>query len=321
MKDIRSLDFNLLKALDALLDQRNVTRAAARLGVTQPAMSGMLTRLRDTFDDPLFVRVQRGIEPTERALALSVPLKQLLGEVEALLQPPVFDPSTATQRFTIASTDYALRAIALPFLSALKRRAPNIKVALVLVNDTQMLTQLERGVIDLALVSPENICPDLHARKLFEEHYVCVLRDGHPVIRCQEDLTLDRLCELDHVLVSYTGGGFRGVTDDALAKLGKQREVTVSVKSFLILPDLLRTSDMVSILPSRLVTEQEGLAVYDPPIAVPGFTNMAAWHERTHRDPAQRWLRQLLFDICFEATQGGACPATAEGPGHPLHAI
>ncbi|MGO1766152.1 transcriptional regulator [Advenella sp. S44] len=300
MKDIRNLDLNLLKALDALLDQRNVTRAAARLGVTQPAMSGMLTRLRDTFEDPLFVRTQRGIEPTERALALAIPLKQVLGEVGALLQPPVFDPATATTQFTIASTDYALRAIALPFLATIKRLAPNIKVALVLVNDTQMLSQLERGVIDLALVSPEYTCPDLRARKLFDEHYVCVLRENHPVIKRQQDLTLDRFCELDHALVSYTGAGFAGATDEALEKLGKTRRVTVSVKSFLIVPDLLRASDMVSLLPSRLVTDLAGLAVFEPPIAIAGFTKMAAWHERTHRDPAQRWLRQLLFDICFD---------------------
>jgi len=300
MKDIRNLDLNLLKALDALLDHRNVTRAAARLGVTQPAMSGMLTRLRDTFDDPLFVRAQRGIEPTERALALAIPLKQVLGEVETLLQPPVFDPATATQQFTIASTDYALHAIALPFVARLKRLAPHIRVALVLANDTQLLTQLERGVIDLALVSPEYACQDLHARKLFDEHYVCVLRQDHPIIKCQQDLTLERFCELDHALVSYSGGGFRGSTDEALEKMGRSRRVTVSIKSFLIMPDMLRASDMVSMLPSRLVTDMTGLAVFEPPIAITGFTNMAAWHERTHRDPAQRWLRQLLFDICFD---------------------
>lgn len=314
MKDIKSLDLNLLKALDALLDQRNVTRAAARLGVTQPAMSGMLTRLRDTFDDPLFVRAQRGIEPTERALALAIPLKQVLGEVQTLLQPPVFDPATATQRFTMASTDYAMRAIALPFLSTLKRLAPNIQVALLLVNDTQMLSQLERGVIDLALVSPEYTYPDLHARKLFDEHYVCVLREGHPLVRTQADLTLDRFCELDHALVSYTGGGFRGATDEALEKLGRQRRVTVSIKSFLIVLDLLRASDMVSVLPSRLVTGLEGLAIFEPPVSIPGYTNMAAWHERTHRDPAQRWLRQLLFDICFDCPPGHTAPGYAAAP-------
>jgi len=300
MKDIKSLDLNLLKALDALLDERNVTRAAARLGVTQPAMSGMLTRLRENFADPLFVRAQRGIVPTQRALELSAPPKRVIGEIGALLQPLLFEPSAARLTFTLAATDYALRAIAVPFLSTLKRLAPHIRVALVAVDDGQVQTQLERGDIDLALLTPESTPADLHARNLFEESYVCVVREDHPAIQGSTHLTVEQLCALDHALVSYSGGGFRGVTDDALEKLGKQRQVSLSVKSFLILPDILRASDMLAILPSRLVAGMNGLTVFAPPIDVPGFTKVAAWHERTHRDPAQRWLRELLFEACAE---------------------
>ncbi len=300
MKDIKTLDLNLLKALDALLDERNVTRAASRLGVTQPAMSGMLTRLRETFGDPLFARAQRGIVPTQRALALAKPLKQVMGEVGALLQPPVFEPATARQTFTVAATDYALRAIAVPFLSALKQRAPHIRVSLVPVDDGQLQTQLERGEIDLALVTPEGAPPDLHARDLFRERYVCVLREGHPAMQGRKRLTLKQFCALDHALVSYTGGQFRGVTDDALENLGKQRTVSLSVKCFLILPEILRASDMVAILPSRLVKGMPGLVVFDPPLHVPGFTKTAVWHERTHLDPARRWLRELLFEACAD---------------------
>ena len=300
MKDIKALDLNLLKALDALLDECNVTRAATRLGVTQPAMSGMLTRLRENFGDPLFVRAQRGIVPTQRALELSAPLKQVIGEIGALLQPATFDPSVAQLTFTIAATDYALRAIAVPFLSALKQQAPHIRVALVPVDDKQVQAQLERGELDLALVTPESTPPDLHARNLFEEHYVCVLRADHPAMQGRKRLTVNQFCALDHALVSYTGGGFRGVTDDALERLGKQRQVTLSVKSFIILPEILRASDMVSILPSRLVTGMSGLMLFAPPIDIPGFTKVAAWHERTHRDTAQRWLRELLFEVCAD---------------------
>ena len=304
MKDIRTLDLNLLKALDALLDECNVTRAATRLGVTQPAMSGMLMRLRESFADPLFVRARRGIVPTQRALELSVPLKRVIGEIGALLQSPVFDPSATRLRFVIAATDYALRAIAVPFLSALKHKAPHVQVALVPVDDRQLQTQLEHGDIDLALVTPESTPPDLHARNLFEERYVCVLREGHPAMQGRKRLTVNQFCGLDHALVSYTGGGFRGVTDDVLEKLGKRRQVTLSVKSFLVLPDILRASDMVAILPSRLVAGVGGLAVFDPPIDVPGFTKAAAWHERTHRDVAHRWLRELLFATCADDATG-----------------
>lgn len=301
LKDIKALDLNLLKALDVLLDECNVTRAAIRLGVTQPAMSGMLTRLRENFDDPLFVRAQRGIVPTQRALTLRAPLKQVISEIGALLQPAAFDPLLSRVTFTIAATDYALRAVALPFISALKQRAPHIKVALIPIDDKQVQQQLERGEIDLALLTPESTPPDLHAKKLFDEHYICVLREGHPAMQGRKQLTVSQLCELDHALVSYSGGGFRGVTDDVLAKLGKQRQVSLSVKSFIIVPEILRQSDMVAILPSRLVAGMEGLMVFSPPFDVPGFTKVAAWHERTHRDMAHRWLRELLFTQCAEA--------------------
>ncbi len=267
-------------------------------------MSGMLTRLRESFGDPLFVRAQRGMVPTQRAIDLRLPLQQVLAEIDALLQPPQFDPATACLTFTIASTDYALRAIVLPFLAALKPLAPQVRVALVPVERGQVAAQLERGQVSLALLTPENTPPEMHARALFRERYVCVLRAGHPM--AGRPLTLGEFCALDHALVSYDGGGFHGVTDDALQKLGRRREVMLSVKSFLILPELLRASDMVAILPERLVAGQEGLVISEPPLEVPGFTKTAVWHARTHHDPAHRWLRELLFRTCAEGGIAGA---------------
>jgi DNA-binding transcriptional LysR family regulator len=296
MTPLRNVDLNLLKALDVLLDERSVTRAAARLALTQPALSGTLTRLRECFDDPLFVRAPRGIVPTQRALDLAAPVKQVLAEIEALLQPRAFDPAHATLTVSIAASDYSLRAVALPFLAALKRQAPGIRVALMPLEGEQVPTRLERGDIDIALLTPDNTPGDLHARRLFEERYVCAMRRDHPA--AAQALTLDRFCELDHALVSYAGGDFAGVTDEALARLGRARSVTLSVKSFLILPELLCASDMVAVVPSRLVTGRPELAVSELPLAVPGFAKVAAWHERTHRDPGYRWVRELLFATC-----------------------
>lgn len=294
MRNLNTLDLNLLKALDALLDERNVTRAAARLGVSQPAMSGILTRLRDSFGDPLFVRAQRGIIPTQRALDLCLPVKQALGQIDALLQPPHFDPALASLTFSIAATDYALRAVVLPFLTMLKQQAPLVRVALLPLDHAQIHRQLERGQIDLALLTPDSTPPDLHARELFREHYVCVMRADHPAA-AKPVLSLDTFCQLDHALVSYAGGQFCGVTDTALQQQGRQRRVSLSVKSFLILPDILRNSDMVATLPSRLVNGLPGLVVREMPLPVPGFVKIAAWHPRSHHDPAQRCLRDLLF--------------------------
>lgn len=295
--DIRHLDFNLLKALDALLDERSVTRAAERLALTQPAVSGMLTRLRESFDDPLFVRAQRGIVPTLRAQQMAAPVKQLLNDIENILQPQAFDPATANMTVAIASTDYALRAVVVPFLSVLRTQAPNIRVAVQPVDSQQLLNQLDRGDVDLALITPESTAPGLHAARLFDESYVCVMRADHPD-GVDATLSLDRFCALDHVLVSSTGGAFQGVTDEALARISRSRRVTVSVTSFLVLPEILMVSDLIAVVPRRLASCHAGLIMLDPPVEIRGFSKTVAWHERTHRDPGQRWIRSLLIETC-----------------------
>ena len=295
--DIRHLDFNLLKTLDALLDERSVTRAAERLSLTQPAVSGMLTRLRESFGDPLFVRAQRGMVPTLRAEQLAAPVKQLLSDIEQMLQPQAFDPATAQMIVSMASTDYALRAVVVPFLSALRLQAPNIRVAVQPVDAQHLAGQLDRGDIDLALVTPDSTAPGLHAAALFDERYVCVMRAGHPDAAAKT-WSLERFCSLDHVLVSPSGGSFQGVTDQALARIGRSRRVTLSVTSFLVLPEILRTSDLIAVVPRRLALHADGLVMLEPPVEVPGFSKTLAWHERTHHDPGQQWLRTLLIDTC-----------------------
>ncbi|WP_312239888.1 LysR family transcriptional regulator [Pantoea sp.] len=292
--DIRNMDLNLLKALDALLDERSVTRAADRLALTQPAVSGMLTRLRECFDDPLFTRTQRGIVPTLRALELAGPVKMILAEVNNLLLPKAFEPADAVMTFTIAATDYALSAVVVPFMAALRKAAPGIRVAVLPVDGERLYSQLERGEVDIALITPETTLPDLHARRLFDEDYVCLLRADHPEAG-PNPLSLEQFCSLDHALVSYLGGSFSGVTDEALAKVGRSRRVTLSVNSFLVLPEILRVSDLIAVVPRRLAMHAHGLKMAEPPLPIPGFTKTVAWHERTHRDAGYRWLRELLF--------------------------
>ena len=290
--DIRNLDLNLLKTLDALLDERSVTRAATRLSLTQPAVSGMLTRLREAFNDPLFIRAPHGMVPTLRAQALASPVKQLLTDAEALLQPAVFEPLNADFTWTIAATDYALKAVIVPFIAALKPLAPGIRVRIIPESPTTLFAQTERGEVDIALLTPHSTPPDLHSRALYQEEYVCLMRADHP--QAAAPLTLDLFCELEHVLVSWQGDSFRGVTDDALATLGRSRRVGLSVSSFLVLPEVLAVSDMIAVVPRRLAKMASGMKISPPPLPVPGFTKSMAWHERSHRDPAQQWLRELL---------------------------
>ena len=293
---LRQLDLNLLKAFDALMDERNLTRAAERLAVTQPAVSATLNRLRDALGDPLFVRAQRGVAPTARAQALAAPIKRILADIEAVLQPDTFDPATADFTVTISATDYALRAVVMPFVAALRPVAPRVRVAVVQVPGAELLTRMERSEIDLALITPEMAPPDLHSRRLFDERYVCVLREGHTA--SARPMTVDSFCALDHGIVSLQGGGFAGPTDEALARLGRERRVKVSVPSFGMLLDLVRSTDLVALVPERLLQGTSGLAVQPPPLAVAGFTKILAWHARTQADPRQRWVRDLLVQAC-----------------------
>lgn len=296
---LRQLDLNLLKAFDALVDERNLTRAAERLAVTQPAVSATLNRLRDAFGDPLFVRSARGVTPTARALALAGPIKRILADIEAVLMPEAFDPATADFTVTVSATDYALRAVVMPFVAALRPRAPQVRVAVVQAHGPELLARMERGELDLALVTPEMAPPDLHSRRLFDERYVCVLREGHPA--SEQALTLDAFCALDHGIVSLQGGGFAGPTDEALAQLGRERRVMASVPSFAMLLDLVRSTDLVALVPERLLHGARGLIVRPPPLEVAGFTKILAWHARTQADPRQRWVRDLLVQACGPA--------------------
>ncbi|RJT16190.1 LysR family transcriptional regulator [Rahnella inusitata] len=293
--DIRALDLNLLKALDALLDEGSVTRAAQRLSLTQPAVSGMLTRLRDYFGDPLFVRTSHGMVPTLRASELSVPVKQILTDIAILLKPMQFDPMTAELTYTLVATDYALKAVVVPLIAALKQHAPRIRIAVRSVDSERMYQQLSRGEVDLALVTPQTTPDDLHGRALYQEEYVCVARCHHPLAAASE-MTLEQFCEQEHILVS-TEGRFMGVTDEALAELSLTRRVGVSVNSFLVIPDILRSTDMIAVVPSRMVPVDSDLAIIPLPLNVPRFTKSMAWHERTHRDPAHQWIRALCVEI------------------------
>ena len=163
MSSLRHLDLNLLKAFDVLMDERSVTHAADRLAVSQPAVSGMMNRLRENFNDPLFIRARRGIVPTPRAEALAGSVKRLLADAEAMLSPGEFDPATAEMILTVAGTDYSMRNILVPLLSVLRQEAPGIQLRMLPIDDTLIETQLERGDIDIALMTEVTAPASCHA--------------------------------------------------------------------------------------------------------------------------------------------------------------
>lgn len=298
---LRDLDLNLLKALDVLIEERHVTRAAERLGVTQPAMSATLNRLRDAFGDALLVKTRRIMVPTERALALTDTVRRILAEVEAMVVPEDFDPESASFTVRVSATDYAMKAIVMPFAARLRAIAPKVRIAVLPAHGMDLMERMERGELDMAILTPELAHPDMHSRTLFEEHYVFVSRDNHPQVP-GTTLDLDTFCSLQHGIVSLDGGGFFGATDAALRTLGRQRTVALSVPSFGILLDVVRKTDLVAMVPSHLVVGESGLKASIPPIEVAGFTKIVAWHARTHADPRHRWARTLLAEASRDAT-------------------
>lgn len=272
----------------------------------------MLTRLREAFGDPLFVRSRHGIVPTVRALELAAPVKSLLSEAETLFQPQVFDPAAASFTLSIAATDYAQQAVIVPFLVRLRQEAPGIRLSVHPVKNEHLPLQLENGDIDLALVTPETVPPNSHSLRLFEESYVCAMRADHPAAK--EPMTLARFCSYDHALVSLAGGGFWGVTDDSLARLGYERRVAFSVGSFLVLEQALQVSDLIAVVPERLVKDAATLKISEPPLDIPGFTKVAYWHDRTHRSAAHRWARKILKEVCERTNHCAAKRATKAPP-------
>jgi DNA-binding transcriptional LysR family regulator len=296
MTNIKKVDLNLLAVLDALLDEHNVTRAASRLGYTQPTISGMLARLRDLFGDPLFVRAQRGLLPTPRAQALAVPLKQLLADSHRLVTREIFDPANAEVTFTISSNDYMQHALLVPFVKVLRSEARQVRLAIAPAIIEGLGGALARGQIDLAVTIPEFAMSDLPSRLLYRERYVVAVRPQHPLAR-RGTMTVERFCGYDHVLVSPTGGSFEGPTDEALARLKLRRRVRYSVPSFLLIPQILQTDDLVALVPSRLLRESKKLVVLKPPVEVSGFDVIAVWHPRVDKDVAHRWLRNRLSEI------------------------
>jgi len=241
---MRTVDLNLLLVLDALLDERSVTRAAARLGYTQSTTSGMLARLRDIFGDPLFVRVQRGILPTPRAQSLAAPLKQLLADSRQLLAREAFDPASAETTFAISANDYMQQALLVPLVKELQREAPRIRITIKPAMAAGLAEALAQGTFDLALTIPQFAMPDLLSRRLYSEHYVAAVRSGHKLARRKKP-SLEEFLAYGHILVSPTGGSFEGPTDEGLARMGRTREVLYSVPSFLLVPELLQTGDQI----------------------------------------------------------------------------
>ncbi|MCJ2078861.1 LysR family transcriptional regulator [Methylobacterium sp. E-016] len=298
--DTRNLDLGLLVTLEALLAERNVTRAARRLNLSQPALSARLARLREAFGDPLLIPAQRGMVLTQRAVELRQPLHEALEGVRRVVADGApFDPATMRATLVIAATDYQQYALLTRFSVALRTEAPRVRIAWRALDVLALATQLERGEVDLALASSDHAPAAMRQRQLYCEDYTVIARQGHPVV--QGYVSLDVFCTLEHVVVSPQGGGFSGPTDAALEAVGRRRTVALSTSGFLIVPEVVSRSDMIALVPRRISDGwSDRVQVLDPPLTIPGFAIASVWHDRTTNHPAQRWLRERLTMLAAE---------------------
>lgn len=292
-RNIRQTDLNLLIALNVLLEERNVTRTADRLGLTQSAASRMLGRLRATFDDPLFVRTSRGLTPTKRALDIAGPLREYLSGLEKLLvEREAFDPMTAQRRFRIAAIDYVQATLLAPLVAKVQRQAPLIDFE-IRQPSSDSERDLDAGVLDLLLMPQQPSAPGVIWTALYRDGYTCVVWSRHPSHR----LTLPAFATMEHVLVAPRERA-GGIVDSVLEKNGLSRRVAVQAPTFLIVPYLLIGTTRIATVPERMAGElvrMHPLKILKPPVEIPGFTMCQGWHEIHRNDPGHRWLRDELL--------------------------
>lgn len=295
--NVAGVDLNLLVAFDALAAELHVTRAAKRVGLSQPAMSHALKRLRDLLDDELFVRTARGLLPTTRAEALAPVVHRTLAEIGAALAPPrAFDPKTLRRTFVVRATDYVEIALLPPLLARLREAGPHVVLRLRPTSGTsdEAVDLLDHDL----LVGPlAKSSPRLVAQKLFDDDFVTVARRDHPVVK--KRLSIEQFVALDHIQISIRGTP-GGPVDDALQKRGLQRRIALFVPHFLSAPAIVAESDLILTLARRVanrVAPMLDLRVFTPPLEIPGFTIQQVWHERNHADPAHAWFRGVVAEV------------------------
>ena len=297
--NIRSLDLRLLQCLDALIAERNVTRAAARVHLSQPATSSALKRLREIFRDPLLTKSARGLIPTQRGLDLARSAREIIASVHAMAggaRP--FDPASSTRTFRMSMTDYSEFVLLPVLVTRLQIDAPSVSLAITALNSRTTADELENAEVDVAIANFRNVSPRLRARQLFRERFVCLASKTNT--RVGRRLTLERFTELAHVFVSPRGGGFYGVTDYTLATLDRARRVAVSVPHFLAAPFVVASSDLIIVTPERVARHFAAalpLRVLEPPLPIEGFPVSQLWHERSKDDPGATWLRNLIVEV------------------------
>ncbi|WP_298944138.1 LysR family transcriptional regulator [uncultured Psychromonas sp.] len=291
MSKLDRLDIKQLRVFQAIIREQSASKAAAQLGLTQQAVSEHLKKLRDVFEDRLFLRKTSGFIATPFAQTLSVSVDKLLNDFNALLSPTHFDPNTVEGTFVIAATDYAQQIVLPALISIIRIQAPNLKLIVRDFEIDKLNELMESGNVNLAIAFPDYIPDSYPILKLFEEHHVCVASPGASILQSQPSLA--EVANYPSIIASPSRPNFKGSIDDWFKTFGFKRNVVVSAPCFSIVPMYLETTDSIAFLPSRAI---KGLDLIEIKLeeSPDKFDVIAAWHPRYSEDALQRWVISML---------------------------
>ncbi|WP_339674089.1 LysR family transcriptional regulator [Dasania marina] len=291
MSKIDRLEIRQLRILQALLREQNVSRVAQQVGLTQQAVSDQLRKLRDIFDDRLFLRKSNGLVPTPLAEQLGDKIDELLQGFEQLLVPELFEPSVIDSTYVIAATDYAQQVVLPDLLSKIRRQAPGLKVIIQDLDIDNLSDLIAAGKINLVVAFPDFVPSSYPCITLFTEHHVCVVAKSSPLAR--KKLSLEAIARHPQIIASPSRPNFRGSIDTWFEQFGLKRNVVISAPCFSIVPLYLETTDAIAFLPSRALIDSN-LATIDLKESPVSFDVISAWHPRSNNDPLHNWVVELL---------------------------
>ena len=309
---LSKVDLNLFIVFDAIYTEANLTRAGQIVGITQPAVSNALARLRETFNDPLFVRTAQGMVPTPMAQNIIGPVRNALALLRVSVQESrTFSPMQATKAFRISMTDLTEAVILPPLFQRLSRQAPNVTVESFLSKRREMSRELAAGRLDFAVDAPLNTDPQMRHVKLMEDQYVCAMRPGHPLAKGlpKGKLGLEQYLALPHIHISSRRSGL-GHVDLTLGKLGLQRKIALRSQHYLMATKVLQHTDMVMTVPERFARHNQLACIKLPIQGVPAVATHLYWHESTDQDPANRWMREIIVELCAAVAAQDRMPGT-----------
>ena len=325
--NFRTLDLNLLRVFDVVMAERNLTRAAERLSITQPAVSNALKRLKESVGEDLLTRAAVGVKPTARAEALWPDVRAALGNLRAALAPDEFNPARDALSFRVAMPDAIATSVMPAIVAQIERTQAlaNLRVMPLTTRDPGPM--LERGDADLAIgYFPQTLAAlqadgaeaALRQTRLQESDYVCVMRQEHPLAKAE--LTLDAYCAAHHLLVSFSGRA-HGLVDQALARIERKRRVLLTVNQYFTAGRVVANSDLLTVLPAVFVQAtgfREKVVTRPLPFELPRLHVDMLWHQRSDRSSSQQWLRERMLEAVKSAAAGRPSAHCSQGAGKGL---